>query len=184
MPTVTANIPVIETERLILREPRESDVPAVAAFNASERSVFIGGGPEVVAKDGPHGAEFFGWRIITSSLGHWALRGYGFWTVEDRASGQPAGRVGFINHVTWPEPELGWQVFDGFEGKGVAYEAALAARNAGSRLFGLNGVISLIAPTNTRSLRLAERLGAVIESETELFGKPALVHRHPVEVAL
>ena len=183
MPTLSVDIPVVETERLILREPRESDVPAVAAFNASERAAFIGGGAATVVKDGPQGAEFFGWRIITSTLGHWMLRGFGFWTVEDRASGQPAGRVGFIHHNIWPEPELGWQVFDGFEGQGFAYEAAMAARAAGPRRFGLNGVISHIHPDNLRSRRLAERMGAVVERESVLLGRPALIYRHPTGAA-
>ena len=179
MPVLSLNIPVIETERLVLREPREADLPAIAAFNASERAAFIGGGAANVSRDGPRGAEWAGWRIITSSLGHWLLRGFGFWTVEDRATVRPAGRVGFLHHAVWPEPELGWQVFEGFEGKGCAYEAAMAARSAGARLFGLDRVISHIDPANARSIRLAERMGATVEREGEVLGKPCLVYRHP-----
>ena len=107
------------------------------------------------------------------------LRGFGFWTLEERASGRAIGRAGFYFPPQWSEPELGWQVFDGFEGKGLVYEAAMAARAAGPRLFGLNGVISYIVRDNSRSRRLAERMGATVERETELLGKPCLIYRHP-----
>ncbi|ARJ70773.1 GNAT family N-acetyltransferase [Paracoccus contaminans] len=179
MTTLSVDIPVIETERLILREPREADLPAVAGFYASERSVFVGGGSAVVGRDGPRGADWAAWRGTSSALGHWLLRGYGSWTIELRATGQVAGRAGFLNPTVWSEPELGWQVYEGFEGQGIAYEAALAARAAGPRLFGLNGVISHIDPANARSIRLAERLGATFERNAELLGKPCQIWRHP-----
>ena len=60
-------------------------------------------------------------------------------------------------------------------------QAAMAARAAGARLFGLDRVISHIHPANIRSLRLAERMGAVVEREGELLGKPCLTYRHPAE---
>lgn len=182
MTRLSVDIPVIETERLILREPREADLPSAAGFYASERSAFVGGGPAVVGRDGPRGADWAAWRGTSSALGHWLLRGYGSWSVELRAKGQVAGRVGFLYPPVWSEPELGWHIYEGFEGLGIAYEAALAARAAGPRLFGLNGVISHIDAANTRSLRLAERLGATFEREDELLGKPCQIWRHP-EVA-
>ena len=170
MTALSVDIPVIETERLILREPREADLPAVAAFLASERSGFVGGNDADPWK---------AWALFASGLGHWFLRGYGFWTLQDRQTGRPAGRVGFTFPPIWSEPELGWQVYDGFEGQGLAYEAAMAARAAGPRLFGLDGVISHVDPANTRSRRLAERMGAAVERESELLGKPVLIYRHP-----
>ena len=60
----------------------------------------------------------------------------------------------------WDEPELGWHIYDGFEGKGYAYQATIAARRYSARHFGLDRVISYIDPENTRSVALAERLDA------------------------
>lgn len=171
---LAVEVPVVETERLILREPRLSDLDAVAAFMASDRAVFVGG-----PKDRQQS-----WRGLLAGLGHWLARGYGYWTVEDRATGAVAGRVGVHFHaVDWPEPELGWHLFDGFEGQGYALEATRAAREAAARHAGLTRLISLVAPGNTRSQALAARLGAVIEGTMTVMGQQALVYRHPAESA-
>ncbi|MGD9863078.1 MAG: GNAT family N-acetyltransferase [Pseudodonghicola sp.] len=162
-------IPVIETERLVLRGPRESDFDAHAAMMASDRSRFIGGPLD----------RNTAWRGFCGSIGHWVLRGYGMWVVADRADDRPLGRVGLINHLGWDEPELGWHLYDGAEGRGVAHEAALAARAYGAAQFGLDGVISYIDPANTRSQTLAARLGATVERDGEVMGHPCQVWRHP-----
>ncbi|MFN3527260.1 MAG: GNAT family N-acetyltransferase [Paracoccus sp. (in: a-proteobacteria)] len=164
--------PVLETDRLTLRAPQLSDWQAVRAFGLSERSMFIGG---------PF-SEAQIWTSLLASAGHWAMRGYGMWTIEDKQSGAAIGRTGIINHFDWPEPELGWQIFEGAEGRGLAYEAAMAARSHAATGFGLSRVISQIHPDNTRSRRLAERMGAVVEREGEVRGTPCLIYRHPAEV--
>ena len=161
------DIPRIETERLILRAPRESDFDAFASFGASDRAKWVGG-PYSRARS---------WGGFLAMFGHWALRGYGFWMLETRADAGIAGRVGFARHDGWDEPELGWHIFEGFEGRGIAFEAA---RAHAARHLGLNGVISYIAHANTRSRALAERLGAHIEREAELLGKPCQIWRHPM----
>ncbi|OWU81077.1 GNAT family N-acetyltransferase [Phaeobacter sp. 22II1-1F12B] len=163
-------IPVIETENLILRGPRESDFEAFAEFGASDRAQFVGG---------PY-PRIRSWGGFLATYGHWALRGYGMWMLEDRASGKTAGRVGMIFNDGWDEPELGWHVFNGFEGKGYAYEAALAARTHAARHQNLPRPISYIRPDNTRSIALAERLGAKLEREITFFDKPCHVYRHPL----
>lgn len=163
------DIPTLDAGDVTLRAVRESDLDAIAAFYATERSHFVGGPLDRINC----------WRVISGSLGHWALRGYGYWQIEDKASGQTAGACGFIFREGWEEPELGWQVWDGFEGRGIAYQAVQAARAHGARNFGLDGVISYIRPDNARSRRLAERLGATLEKEGDFLGKPCLVYRHP-----
>lgn len=160
----------LSTERLTIRMPRESDFPAVEAFMKSDRTQFIGGKvPD----------QFAAWRAFLGNFGHWALRGYGFFTVDETATGQPVGRIGLVNHVMWPEPEIGWHMFDGHEGKGFALEAALRIRDWAWTDLGLGPLISQIHPDNTRSRRLAERMGAVLERETTLLGNACLLYRHP-----
>ena len=167
----SVSVPVLRTERLILREPRVGDLDAVAAFMASPRAAFVGGPM----------TRFESWRNILMVCGHWLLRGYVYWTVEEAATGSVVGRIGVHNHEEkWPEPELGWQIFDGFEGTGYAHEAALAARALAGRM-GLGPLISLVAPDNRRSRRLAERLGAAVEREIDLLDKHVLLYRHPAE---
>lgn len=170
MTRISFDIPKVETERLILREPREADLECLATFNQSERTRFIGG-----KKDRAES-----WRQIAASLGHWAMRGFGFWTValkEDRD--RMIGACGFIFREGWDEPELGWNLHDGFEGKGYAHEAVLAARLHGAMHLKLDGVISYIDPANTRSAALATRLGAHPERTGQLLGHEVIVYRHP-----
>ena len=169
MSAIDLQIPVVETERLILRGPREADFEAIAAFGTSARSKWVGG---------PYPRRL-SWRAFLGGYGHWALRGYGMWMIEDRASGATAGRVGMIFNDGWDEPELGWHLFDGFEGKGLAHEAALAARAYAAAHQGLDGVISYIMPENTRSIALAERLGATYERVGAVADHPCHVYRHP-----
>lgn len=163
--------PVIETERLVLRAPRLDDFEAYAAFFASPRSVH---------EDGPKDrAE--AWREFATSAATWALRGYGPWSITDRAGGGYLGEAGFFHPDYYPEPEIGWTLMEGFEGRGFAHEAARAARDWGYRRFGWTTLVSYIDPGNARSIRLAERLGARPDAEAP---RPAtdpdcLVYRHP-----
>jgi RimJ/RimL family protein N-acetyltransferase len=165
---ISVTIPVIQTERLVLREPREADFPAMLTFNDSPRSAFVGGG----------GDRQKVWRNLMANIGHWALRGYGLFSV-DTLDGDFIGRIGVIYHDGWDEPELGWHLFDGYEGKGYAYEAALAARADYHARITLQPPISYIAVTNTRSQALAARLGAVIERTLDDDKGHDHVYRHP-----
>ncbi|MGY6695307.1 MAG: GNAT family N-acetyltransferase [Roseinatronobacter sp.] len=169
MSAINLSIPVIETERLILRAPREADFEAFAEFGASDRARFVGG---------PY-PRFRSWSGFLGTFGHWVLRGFGMWMVEHRATGKTAGRVGMICHDSWPEPELGWHIYQGFEGQGLAHEAACAARAYAAKHQGLDRVISCIAPDNHRSQALARRLGASIEREAVLIEWPVQIWRHP-----
>lgn len=167
--SLTLDIPVIETPRLTLRAFREDDLDVIAAFFADDRSRWVGG-PKTRAES---------WRMISGSLGHWALRGYGMWLAADRISDTPVGAVGFLNPEDWDEPELGWHLYNGHEGRGLAHEAAEAARTYGAQHFGLTAPISYIVPDNARSIALATRLGATFEREGTVMGTPCHIYRHP-----
>lgn len=169
--SVLPHAPTVDTPDLILRGYREEDFDAFAAFGASERSRFVGGPQD----------RWSSWRSFMAGIGHWALRGFGMWMIEHRETGQVAGRVGMIYNDGWDEPELGWHIYDGFEGKGYAYQAALAARSYSAQNFGLDGVISYVSPENTRSIALATRLGARFEREGVVLDTPCHVYRHPRE---
>ena len=93
--------------------------------------------------------------------------------------------VGLWGPEGWPEPELGWVMFAGGEGKGYAYEAALAVRAHAYRHMGFTTLSSNIFPGNDRSVALAERLGAVREGEYQnVTHGTEIVYRHPGPEAL
>ena len=144
-------IPVLTTSNLTLRAPCWDDFEAYAAFCASPRTALLGG---PFTRD----AAF---HKLCALLGHWPLRGYGRWMVADRKTDAPLGIVGIHCPEGWPEPELAWSVFDAAEGRGVAYEAAVAARDYAYDTLGWTTLISAVEPQNIRSVALAKRLGCV-----------------------
>ncbi len=146
--------PVLQTERLILRGPDRHDAEPIVAFLMDEtRAAGFGHIPE-------RGAA---WRWFALLIGHWHIHGYGYFVIETKQTGAQAGICGVWNPETWPEPELGWVVFDGFEGQGIAFEAATRARTHAYRDVGLPTLTSNIVPGNTRSQALARRLGCTYE---------------------
>ncbi len=169
MTALTLPIPVIETKRLILRAPRLDDLKPMAAFFETERSHMVGGPRDAAGS----------YTSLVSRLGHWVLNGYGLWHIDEKSSGSFVGWTGMIFAPGWDEPELGWSLLEGAEGKGYAFEAATAARSHAAQHQGMNGVISYIAHANNRSMALAERLGAKFEREGALHGKRCQVWRHP-----
>jgi RimJ/RimL family protein N-acetyltransferase len=169
--TAAIDIPVLETERLRLRAWREDDLDPLAAFYASDANArFVGG---VCARDDA-------WRRMAMFLGHWALRGYGNWVIEEKGTGIFAGYCGLWSPESWPEPELMWGLAPASQGKGYATEAATRARRFAYETLRWPTLVSLIVPENEPSRRVSARLGARIERTIELRGYRMDVHRHPV----
>lgn len=167
---------VLDTERLIMRKPNASDWPAARDFYMSERSSMAGGNID----------EGKAWRQFAAIIGHWDIRGYGLAAVVQKADDQTVGLVGQWHPGDWPEAELGWVLFEGAEGKGIAFEAATAARSYAYDTLKWNTAVSYIAKENARSIALAERLGAKLdESATQPHpDRPCLIYRHPSPEAL
>jgi RimJ/RimL family protein N-acetyltransferase len=163
-------IPELETDRLLMRCPAEADLEPLAAFHATDRAAFVGGAMSRIDC----------WKQLTSAIGHWHFRGWGRWTCVERRSGKAAGIVGLHAPEGWPEPEIAWTIFGGFEGKGLAFEAARAARRYAYEVAGWTTAISLIDPANARSAALARRLGATLEGrfDHETYGAMD-IWRHP-----
>ena len=159
----------LRTQRLVLRMFREGDLDEYAAMAADpEVTRYLGDGGTLARADA--------WRQMAMILGHWQLRGYGMWAVEEASTGWLAGRVGFFNPEGWPGFELGWTLAREFWGRGYATEAARRALAYGFDELGREHVISLIRPANTASVRVAERLGERLEGRVELHGGEALVY--------
>ncbi|MBI1220365.1 MAG: GNAT family N-acetyltransferase [Rhodobacteraceae bacterium] len=165
------NTTVGETPRLILRAPRLEDFEPFAAFCQSDRAAFV-------RQDDFDRAK--AWRAFGHIVGHWVLRGFGLFVIVQKSTGRAIGTVGPWFPEGWPEREIGWAIWSAeAEGKGYAFEAAKAARDHVYRDLGWKTAVSYIAPTNARSIALAERLGAVRDDAAAYPGdKPCLVYRH------
>ena len=144
-------IPRLETERLWLREYRPEDFEAFASFMAD---------PEVVRYlHGTPMARTDAWRLMSSSIGHWTLRGYGTWAVERKSDGAFMGRVGLINPEGWPGLEVGWTLGQPYWGQGYATEAGKAALRYAFLTQPVAKILSCIDPANKASQAVAIRLG-------------------------
>ncbi|OLE56339.1 MAG: GNAT family N-acetyltransferase [Cyanobacteria bacterium 13_1_40CM_2_61_4] len=159
----------LETERLILRMFREDDAEAHARICAD---------PEVMRYlgEGHTLSTLEAWRQLAFLVGHWQLRGYGHFALEEKSSGKLAGRIGFLNPPGWPGFELGWTLGREFWGKGYATEGARRALQYAFEELDRDHVISLIYPDNKASINVAKRLGEKLEGTTELFGHEVLIY--------
>jgi RimJ/RimL family protein N-acetyltransferase len=162
-------IPILTTDRLVLRGFHASDWDDLAALNGDLRvREWLGG--NIMSR-----AET--WTQMETVLGQWALRGYGLFALE--VDGCVAGRVGLLHPADWPEPELAWTLAPAFWGRGLATEAARCAREWAFGQFGWNRLVSFILPQNLRSRRVAEKLGAVPEGTVALRSFVSDVWVHP-----
>jgi RimJ/RimL family protein N-acetyltransferase len=128
--------------------------------------------PEVMRYVGERGvlSREDAWRQLAMLVGHWQLRGFGMWALEERETGAFVGRVGLHYPEGWPGRELAWALVRSFWGRGLAYEGALAALTHAFEHLHWDRVISLIDPANVRSIHLAERLGERFEREVVVRG--------------
>jgi RimJ/RimL family protein N-acetyltransferase len=143
-------IPVVETERLLMRGWTQGDFEAYAATNAhAEVQRFLGG---------PQDREQ-SWRGLAAHMGHWQLRGYGQWALERRSDARVIGRAGLWHPEGWFGVEVGWKLDRDVWGNGYASEAAAASLDWAWRNVDVDRILSVIHPENAASLRVAERLG-------------------------
>jgi len=162
------NGPVIESERLILRQWRAADVAPYTTMLADP------GTARFITVDGkPVDDAMVGWRHTVVMAGHWALHGAGMFAVEEKSTGDFVGRVGPWFPPGWPEFEIGWGIARQAQRKGYALEAARAAIDWAFATFALDRIIHCIDRENVASQAVARRLGAEKHGQFELFGHPA-----------
>jgi RimJ/RimL family protein N-acetyltransferase len=170
-------VPVLETERLRLRGHRSDDLANCAAMWAD---------PVVVRHTvGKPLTEEESWRRLLSYVGHWALMGFGFWVVEEKASGKFVGEVGFVDYKRDIEPslkgvpEIGWVLASRAHGKGYATEAVLAVVAWGDAKFKVSAggtrTACIIQPENVASIRVAEKCGYREFARTNYKAHPVLM---------
>lgn len=145
-------IPVLETERLILRGFRPEDTPALAEIHGDPETMrYLGG------KHDDSLAEAY--RSIMVYTGHWSLHGCGKWAVEEKATGRFVGRTGYLDTpYEWPGLELGWTFNRECWGKGYATESAIPARDWAFEVLGAERVISMINVKNLASQAVAKKV--------------------------
>jgi RimJ/RimL family protein N-acetyltransferase len=168
--------PQLETERLRLRGHRAEDFADCAKLWADPIVTrFFGGTPKSSEE---------AWARLLRYAGHWSILGFGYWVVEEKASGAYLGDVGFSDYKRMMEPsiagipEAGWVFMPDAHGKGFGLEAGLAIHAWGRSHFKGPRTTCIINPENIRSLRLAEKLGYRETLRTTYRNAPTvLLHR-------
>jgi RimJ/RimL family protein N-acetyltransferase len=148
--------PTLETERLVLRHVRASDVDYYAAVHADEEVTRHVGG--ILTREDS-------WRRAMTGAGFWGVLGIGVWVAERRADGEPIGHIGFfdfqreLDPSIAGEPEMGWIFRRDAQGQGYALEAGRALLDWFDLTFSGLSIPAIIGLENIASIRLAERLG-------------------------
>jgi len=167
------SVPVITTERLVLRPHRASDHEACGAlWGHPDVTRYIGGRahtPEEV------------WSRILRYAGLWQTLGYGYFAVTERGSEQVIGEVGLADFrrdiiPALDVPEAGWVFHPDWHGRGLAREAVSALLDWASGR-GMARTLCLIDPDNGASLGLAGRLGFKQVDSVRYHGAQSIVLR-------
>ena len=160
---------MIETIRLLLRLPEAADAQALTEIHldpevlAQGLVTLIDHG--VVTSIPPPAGLDVALRNIERMRRHWNEYGYGQWSIVEKNTGDVIGCVGFYHRNQHPEIEIGWIIRRAHWGNGLATEAARAAIEWSWRATSINHIISLIRPTDARSMRVAEKSGQRFERE-------------------
>jgi RimJ/RimL family protein N-acetyltransferase len=170
---VTSAVPTIETARLRLRGHRLGDFGDCAAMWADAAVARHIGGRTFSAEES--------WSKMLRYAGLWALLGFGYWAIEEKASGRFAGEAGFADFKREIEPsfdgapEIGWALAPWAHGKGFATEAVGAAVAWADGQFGAARTVCLIDPENAASIRVAEKCGYREFARTTYKNQPTIL---------
>lgn len=168
-------VPVLETARLRLRAHRADDYAGCMAIWSDPDVTRYIGGRAFTAEEV--------WRRLLQYAGLWTLLGYGFWAVEEKASGRYIGDIGFADLKRDLQPslegmlEFGWVLAPSAHGHGYASEAVAAALAWAQERLPALPAVCIIAPENLPSIRVAEKAGFQRWQETTYHGSPTLVFR-------
>lgn len=168
--------PVLETSRLILRPPQQSDFNDIYAMWSDIDVVRHVTGIAFTQEEA--------WARLLRSAGHWALMGFGYWVVSEKHSGTFLGEVGFgqykrgIDPSFDATPEIGWMLTSAAQGKGYGTEAVQAALQWSDARWPERETVCIISPSNEASLALASKCAFKLIRSGIYKGKPTLVlHR-------
>ncbi|HEU5167795.1 MAG TPA: GNAT family N-acetyltransferase [Chitinophagaceae bacterium] len=147
----------LETKRLILRMARLDDLNAIHEYYSDpECTKYTTRRPL---------SENESWQKLAALAGHWTLRRYGSYVLEEKSLDRVSGIAGLDYPNDWPETEIQWGLARRFWGKGYASEAARAVKEMAANYLPRPSLISLIHPENQNSINLAKSLGASFERE-------------------
>lgn len=161
----------LESERLVLRMFHEDDWRCMHTHYGNADCTRYTVGRAL--------SEGESWRLTATLAGHWLLRGYGPYAVEEKSSGAMIGAVGLWYPADFPEREIKWALLPEYQGRGYASEAARAVQAMAAEVYPGLPPISFIHRDNGASVRVALSVGATLENEVDFRGGRFQIYRHP-----
>lgn len=166
-------IPILETDRLILRPYRAEDYETYAA---------LWNDPEVLRFTlGALCSREQMWTRFLRHVGLWRYLGFGCFAIEEKDGGAYVGEAGFHDMRREIEPpldgtlEAGWALMPSAHGKGYATEAMRAALGWAEAAHPGLRATCMIDPDHQGSRRVAEKLGFREFARTTYYGKPIVL---------
>jgi RimJ/RimL family protein N-acetyltransferase len=147
-------IPALETTRLRLVPPEANHLQPWNAIYSDPEVMRHVGEPQDIGKT---------WDMLARVIGHWFLRGFGGWSVQEKETGAIIGRVGLMYPEGNPAVEIGWVFARETWGKGYASEAGRAALDYAFDVVKAPRVIARVYTGNAGSIAVAKKLGMVVD---------------------
>jgi [ribosomal protein S5]-alanine N-acetyltransferase len=150
---MTKTMPILETERLILREFTIADASfMVELLNTPSWLQYIGErNVRTIAE-----AEVY---LLNGSIKSYAENGFGFYAVVEKTSQQTIGLCGLTNRTNLPDSDIGFAFLPDFMCKGFGFEAAGATLDFAKSSLGLKKIIAIVQPDNGISIKLLKKIG-------------------------
>lgn len=152
MDTSSFQLPLLRTDRLILRAPDERDIPAWFA-RASDREAALMAGD--AAPDGPAAGHAWLARSRLQTEAGTRLQ----WAIDCAGVGESTGEsIGTIS-LALSDPTVGFVLGRPYWGRGLATEATREVARHGFGRLGLKEIFAEAVARNAASIRVLEKLG-------------------------
>ncbi len=152
----------LSTARLRLRPMDEADAPFL--LEILNEPAFIRNIGDRGVRTVEQAVTYMRERIIAQYERH----GFGMGLVELTESGEPVGICGLIKRESLDDIDVGFSLLERYWSRGYAAEAATAVVNDARDVRKLARLVAIVAPHNTPSVRLVEKLGFHLEKKVRL----------------
>lgn len=156
--------PVIETERLVLREATPQDAPFMLGLLNSRG--FIEGIADRGVRTLEQARAYIEERVLTA----YRELGYGMWVVTPKEEAEPVGLAGLVKREVLPHVDVGYAFLERAWGRGYAQEAAAAVLRHAREELGLETICAIVNPDNRASRNVLEKIGLKYVETIELPG--------------